>query len=87
MTCFEDFELAQAIHRELLELRARATSVTAVELSGLAAKSLAFQFCTARSQLKWTQEGDARILLYLRCNKAATVPYRLRWRGARHHLP
>ena len=39
MTSFEDFELAQAIHRELLELWARATSVTAVELSVLAAKA------------------------------------------------
>jgi hypothetical protein len=28
------------------------------------AKSLAFQFCTARSQLKWTREGAAWIWLY-----------------------
>lgn len=34
MTNF-DHELAQAIHRELLELRARANAVTPVELSGM----------------------------------------------------
>jgi len=39
MTNFEDNELAQAIHRELLELRARANAVTPVELSVLAAKA------------------------------------------------
>ena len=39
MTDFEDNELAQAIHRELLELRARANAVTPVELSVLAAKA------------------------------------------------
>jgi hypothetical protein len=39
MTDFEDHELAQAIHRELLELRARTNAVTPVELSVLAAKA------------------------------------------------
>jgi hypothetical protein len=39
MSHFEDYELAQAIHRELLELRARANSVTSVELSVLGAKA------------------------------------------------
>jgi hypothetical protein len=39
MTNFEDHELAQAIHRELLELRARANVVTPVELSVLAARA------------------------------------------------
>ena len=39
MTDFEDHELAQAICRELLELRARANAVTPVELSVLAAKA------------------------------------------------
>jgi len=36
MTDFEDHELAQAICRELLELRARTNAVTPVELSVLA---------------------------------------------------
>ena len=39
MTDFEDHELAQAICRELLELRARTNAVTPVELSVLAAKA------------------------------------------------
>ena len=39
MTNFEDHELAQAIHRELLELRARTNAVTPVELNVLAAKA------------------------------------------------
>jgi hypothetical protein len=39
MTNFEDHELAQAICRELLELRARTNAVTPVELSVLAAKA------------------------------------------------
>jgi hypothetical protein len=39
MTNFEDNELAQAIHRELLELRARAKLITPVDLSVLAAKA------------------------------------------------
>jgi hypothetical protein len=39
MTNFEDHELAQAIHRELLELRARSNVVTPVELSVLAARA------------------------------------------------
>ena len=38
MAHFEDYELAQSIHRELLELRARANSATSVELSVIAAK-------------------------------------------------
>jgi hypothetical protein len=50
------------------------------------AKSLAFQFCTfgssmtdeeefaARSQLKWTREGDAWILLYRRRRTGRVVP-------------
>jgi hypothetical protein len=36
---FEDHELAQAIHRELKEMRARANAITPVELSVLAAKA------------------------------------------------
>ena len=39
MADFEDHELAQAIHRELQEMRARANAVTPVELSVLAAKA------------------------------------------------
>ena len=39
MAHFEDYELAQGIHRELLELRARANSATSVELSVIAAKA------------------------------------------------
>ena len=39
MAHFEDYELAQSIHRELLELRARANSATSVELSVIAAKA------------------------------------------------
>ena len=39
MVHFEDYELAQSIHRELLELRVRANSVTSLELSVLAAKA------------------------------------------------
>jgi hypothetical protein len=50
------------------------------------AKSPAFQFCTfrslmtdkeefaARSQLKWTREGDAWILLYRRRRMGRVVP-------------
>jgi hypothetical protein len=38
------------------------------------AKSLAFQFCTARSQLKWTREGAAWILLYRRRRMGRVVP-------------
>ena len=39
MAHFEDYELAQSIHRELLELRARANSATSVELNVIAAKA------------------------------------------------
>ena len=39
MAHFEDYELAQSIHGELLELRARANSATSVELSVIAAKA------------------------------------------------
>ena len=39
MAHFEDYELAQSIHRELLELHARANSATSVELSVIAAKA------------------------------------------------
>jgi len=39
MADFEDHELAQPIHRELQEMRARANAVTPVELSVLAAKA------------------------------------------------
>ena len=39
MAHFEDYELAQSIHRELLELRGRANSATSVELSVIAAKA------------------------------------------------
>jgi hypothetical protein len=39
MAHFEDYELAQTIHRELVELRARAKSATSVELSVVAAKA------------------------------------------------
>ena len=35
----EDYELAQSIHGEMLELRARANSATSVELSVIAAKA------------------------------------------------
>ena len=38
------------------------------------AKSLAFQFCTARSQLRRTREGDAWILLYRRRRMGRVVP-------------
>ncbi len=39
MTHFEDYELAQTIQRDLLELRVRANSAAAVELSVIAAKA------------------------------------------------
>lgn len=39
MTRFEDYELAQRIHRELVELRARVNWATSVELSVLGAKA------------------------------------------------
>jgi hypothetical protein len=39
MAHFEDFELAQSVHRELQQLRARAAPAASVELDAIAAKA------------------------------------------------